>query len=102
MAQDSFSLGKIRFERRGEQLLLKAPEVVRETTLQGFLQGANHLLKMDFDLEGSAELDGGFIFRIEGERVRLSLGQHAEVFRADEVESLFRRMVKTWARSPVS
>jgi hypothetical protein len=52
---------------------------------------------MGFDLEGSAELDGGFIFRVEGERVQLKLGRYSEYFPTGDVETLFNRLITTWA-----
>lgn len=97
MVQDSISLGGFGFERRGEQIILRSPEGSVEAGLQGFLRGARHLLKMDFDLEGAAELDGGLVFRVEGERVRLKLGQYTEFFPADNVSALFEQMTTAWA-----
>jgi hypothetical protein len=97
MAQNSVSLGGFTFERHEERIILSSPVGSVEANLQGFLRGANHLLKMGFDLEGSAELDGGFVFRVEGERVQLRLGRYVEAFPATNVEALFRRMMTAWA-----
>jgi hypothetical protein len=65
MEQNHLSLGGFVFDRQGKRLSLRSPAGVASTDLEGFLRGATHLLKMDFDLEGSAELDGGLVFRAE-------------------------------------
>ena len=100
MEHHEFSLGRFDFERRGQRLLLRSPAGAVETGLPGFLRGAQHLLKMEFELEGSAELDGGLIFRVQGEHVQLKLGDYAERFPADSVAALFRDMVAGWAPEP--
>jgi hypothetical protein len=97
MTQNRISLSGFGFERQGKQIRLLSPEGSIETDLEGFLRGVKHLLKMGFDLEGSAELDGGFIFRVEGERVQLKLGRYAEYFPTGDVETLFNRLITTWA-----
>jgi hypothetical protein len=96
MAQNIIALGGFGFERQGDQLVLRSPQGTAETDLQGFLRGAKHLLKMKFDLEGSAELNGGLVFRAEGKRVQLKLGQYSEFFPSDKVEALFRLMMADW------
>jgi hypothetical protein len=97
MEQNRLSLGGFGFDRRTGQLILRSPEGSVTTDLRGFLRGAQHLLKMDFDLEGSAELDGGLVFRVEGEQVLLKLGPYAERFPAQAVAALFKQMTALWA-----
>jgi hypothetical protein len=100
MEQNHFSLGGFEFERQAKRLILRSPTAAASTDLEGFLRGAKHLLKIDFDLEGSVELDGGLVFRVEGQRVRLKLGHYAEIFPADTVAALFKRMAAIWESEP--
>ena len=100
MEQNHLSLGGFEFDRQGKRLILRSPAGAASTDLEGFLRGAKHLLKMDFDLEGSAELNGGLVFRVEGEWVRLKLGQYADTFPADTVAALFTCMAATWEAEP--
>jgi hypothetical protein len=100
MEQHDFSLGRFDFERRGSRLLLHSPNGLVETDLSGFLRGVRHLLKMEFELEGSAELDGGLIFRVAGERIQLKLGDYVEIFPANSVAALFKDMLARWAPEP--
>ena len=100
MEQNRLSLGGFGFDRRAGQLILRSPEGSVTADLRGFLRGAHHLLKMGFDLEGSAELDGGLIFRVEGEQVQLRLGPYAERFPTQAVAALFKQMTMLWASEP--
>ncbi len=88
----SFILGGFRLEAEGDRIRLQSPEGQVETGLFGFMAGIRHLLRMDLDLEGQAELDGGFVVRVEGERVRLRLGGYAEYFSTVEVSNFFQRL----------
>jgi hypothetical protein len=90
MSLNVVNLGDFTFEQQGNRMLLKTPAGTASAGHAGFVRGVQHLLTMGMDLEGQAELDGGLIFRVEGERVRLSLGGHSEYFRLDEVTALFR------------
>jgi hypothetical protein len=100
MEQHEFSLGRFDFDRRGQRLLLRSPAGVVEADLAGFLRGIQHLHKMEFELEGSAELDVGLVFRAAGERVQLRLGAYAEHFPATSVAALFERMAARWVAVP--
>ena len=100
MEQHDFSLGRFNFDRCGSKLLLHSPSGLVETDLPGFLRGVRHLLKMEFELEGSAELDGGLIFRVAGEHVQLKLRDYAELFPVSNVAVLFKDMVARWAFEP--
>ena len=100
MEQNRLALGGFDFERQGQQVLLRSPNQSVAADLGGFLRGVAHLIKMDFDLEGSAELDGGLVFRIAGEQVQLKLGQYTELFPAENVAALFKQMTEQWAAEP--
>ena len=92
MLSTNLSLGGFRFEPQGEQIVLRTPEGAATTRLAGFLAGIRHLLKMQLDLEGQAEMDGGLVVRIEGDVVRLKLGGYVESFPVAQVERLFRQL----------
>jgi hypothetical protein len=100
MEQQRLTLGRFDFERQGQRLILRAPDQSVATDLGGFLRGVAHLVKMDFDLEGSAELDGGLVFRVAGKQVQLKLGPYAELFPSDSVAALFEQMTQQWAAEP--
>jgi hypothetical protein len=100
MEQNQLSLGGFEFDRQASRLILRSLVGAVSTDLEGFLRGAKHLLKMDFDLEGAAELDGGLVFCVEGQRILLRLGQYAESFPADSVAALFNRMASLWGPEP--
>jgi phosphate-selective porin len=55
---------------------------------------------MGMDLEGEAELNGGFVFRVQGERVRLKLGRYTETFPLENVAALFQRLATEWMADP--
>jgi hypothetical protein len=92
MAANIAHLGGFTFEQQGDQMLLRTPTGAASAGQAGFVRGIQHLLTMGMDLEGQAEIDGGLVFRVEGERVQLKLGGHSEYFRLDEVAALFRRL----------
>ena len=87
------ALGGFRFERQGQQILLRTPNEAVAASHDGFIRGVRHLLTMGMDLEGQAELDGGFVFRVEGERVQLKLGLYTEYFPLNDVAALFKRLI---------
>lgn len=89
MHQAPLRMGKFEFARRRERVLISSPAGSVEPEMAGFLRGTNHLLTMGLDLEGEAELDGGLVFRVEGQRGLLRLGSYAEAFSLDEIERLF-------------
>jgi hypothetical protein len=89
MHQALLRLGRFEFTRRQERVLITTPSGNVEPEMAGFVGGTNHLLTMGLDLEGQAELDGGLVFRVEGQRARLRLGSYSEVFSLEEVERLF-------------
>jgi hypothetical protein len=92
MSPNTYALGGFTFERHGEQMVLRTASGSVTTGQAGFLRGIRHLLTMGMDLEGQAELDGGFVFRVEGERVRLRLGAYSEDFHLARVKQLFEQM----------
>jgi hypothetical protein len=100
MEPNRLSLGGLIFERQGKQIVLRSPEGSVETDLLGFLRGVKHLLTMGMDLEGEAELNGGFVFRVQGERVRLKLGRYTETFPLENVAALFQRLATEWMVDP--
>ena len=94
---DNVVLGGFTFERNGPKLWIHSPHGSVETDAPGFLRGAAHLLRMEMDLEGQAELSGGLICRIEGERAQLRLGDYTEAFPTSRVEALFQLLTATAA-----
>jgi hypothetical protein len=92
MDADTLSIGGFQFQRDGQRMVLRTPAGVSETGGRGFLAGVSHLLTMGLDLEGEAELDGGLVFRVEGERVRLRLGAYSEYFRTADIAEFFQRL----------
>ena len=90
MASTITHLGGFSFEQQGDQMLLRTPAGTASASHTGFVRGIQHLLTMGMDLEGQAELDGGLVFRVEGERVRLKLGSYSEYFRLEDVAALFQ------------
>ena len=90
-------LGGFSFLRSEHQIVLGSPQGSVKADLDEFLAGVRHLLRMGFDLEGSVKLAGGFIFRVNGERVQLRLGSHSEDFSLRDVEQVFRSMAKDWS-----
>lgn len=97
MASKNLSLGGFGFERQGDQIELRSPEGRTVTSLKGFLAGIRHLLIMELDLEGEAELDGGLVVRVEGEVVKLRLGRYTEHRRTSEVSEVFQRLAREMA-----
>lgn len=100
MHQAPLRMGKFEFARRQERVLISSPAGSVEPEMAGFLRGTNHLLTMGLDLEGEAELDGGLVFRVEGQRALLRLGPYAEAFALDEVERLFTALPALAENSP--
>ena len=92
MTPNFLALGGFSFERQGKQILLRTPHGAVTASHDAFVRGVQHLLTMGMELEGQAELDGGFVFRVEGERVQLKLGQYAEYFPLGDVAALFERL----------
>jgi hypothetical protein len=90
MSADVIALGEFRFQQFGDRMFLRAPRTAVETSAPGFLAGIRHLLTMKLDLEGQAELDGGLVVRVQGEQVRLKLGDYAQHFPIADVTRCFQ------------
>ena len=83
-------LGGFELCPKGRSLTIATPAARRAVEMEPFLRGTNHLLVMDLDLEGEAELEGGLVFRATGDGIVLRLGGHSETFSRAAVERCFR------------
>jgi hypothetical protein len=93
-------LGGFELCPEGPSLAITTPGGRREASSELFLRGTNHLLLMGLDLEGEAELEGGLVFRAQGDRVVLRLGGHSETFSRAAVERCFQDLAARAASRP--
>jgi hypothetical protein len=88
-------LGGFHVERHDQSLFIATPSGRIEVAAAPFLRATSHLLAMGLELDGEAELEGGFVFRPRGDRILLRLGAHSEIQPKAAVERFFRDLAGT-------